>query len=286
MDIKKNKKFGVMLGCAVLAMLVLLLTWWMVTKGAQTKMMECRAVIAKYDAIVKRHQGEPGAALTALYRQKLQEARDAATAMRTAVVEDSSPTFKPSGFKDLVRKTVDEVVPSFKAKNVPVPEDLGFASIYTGRELPSDAEMPRLISQYLIIRDVAAELLAHPVIKVEMIDRNPGETVTDTPTEPEPSSERARTTEEQQKPVFEPVPVLFKFVTTPDTLYNLIAGIRNKSHFYRVRMLKTTMEPTAKGEGKDPSDIREDMVVEMTVEKIVLFKDDQKADGRDARKQN
>ncbi len=282
-DINRNKGLVVALACALLAMLVLLVAWRMMAKDTQARVADCRAVIAQYSGITKQHQGEPGSALAGLYDQKLKESQDAADEMRTAVVEAPAPKSNPNGFKELVRKTVDEMVPAFKAKNTPVPDDLGFTTIYSGHDLPSDNEMPKLIGQYLVISDVASVLLSNPIVKVEGIDRNPevggGGSGGNEPPEPDNPSARSRKAVVQTKAVFENVPVLFKFTTTPDTLYGIVAGIRNKSHFYRVRTLKTTMEPAAKGEAKDPSDIREDMAVEMMVERIVLLQDTPRDDA-------
>ena len=272
-DINKNKGFAAVLAGTVVVLVVLLLLWRSASKGTQAQADKCRNIISRYQAITRQHQGEPGKALMALYAQKEKEAMDAADKMRTAVTEDAVPAFKPSEFKERVRKTVDEMVPAFKAKTIPVPEDLGFGQIYLGRDLPKEAEIPKLTSQYLVIGDVASVLLENQVIKVEAIDRLVEDKGSGGIVEPAPPG-----TEDEKKPkeVFESVPVRFKFATTPGGLYDVLAGIRNKNRLYRIRQLKSTMEPLAKGEGKDPSDIREELAVELTVERIVLLREEPK----------
>jgi len=135
--------------------------------------------------------------------------------------------------------------------------------------------MPGLISQYLVICDVTRVLLSNKVIKIDAIDRNvevrPAEGGGDDISVTGP-------VETKEKPVFESVPVMFRFATTPEKLYPILAGIRNKHQFYRARLVNVPgLEPIAVGEGKSPSDIREELSAEVTVERVVLAKDEPKA---------
>jgi len=274
MDINKNKGLMVALAAAVVALLVATMLWRSAVNAGRAAAAESSAVISQYETITRKYQGEPGQKLVDLYKQKLQEAKDAAVAMHATVSEEAEPKYTPSQFKERVRSSVDTLIKEAKQGTIAVPEDLGFGPIYSGSEMPAARDMPGLISQYLIICDVTRVLLSNKVIKIDAIDRN----VEAKPVEGGDDIPVTGPVETKEKPVFESVPVQFRFATTPEKLYPILAGIRNKHQFYRVRLVNVPgLEPIAVGEGKSPSDIREELSAEVTVERVVLAKDEPKA---------
>jgi hypothetical protein len=166
-------------------------------------------------------------------------------------------------------------------KNVPTPEDFGWGE-FRGDVDPTPAQLPRLIRQFKLTEDVLDVLFNNGVEEILEIDRNPeGQAAADVEMDidifesrPTGGDRTARTAAEaasQEKKVYNAVPVKFMFRIAPDKLYPILADIRNKPQFYRVRTLKTTLDVLSSGDVKDPSDIKEILVVTMVVDHIKLL---------------
>ena len=277
-DPKKNQTFLIVEGTALVIVIVLFVMWRMAVGGRDSALADFDMNMNDYTAISTTYDGAPGAGLTNAYQARLAGLVQSAGAMRTAVINEPFPEYTPTSFKTELKSTHDAFMKLRAEKNVNVPEDLGWGEYRGGVDPPEDM-LPRLVRQYAVTKDVLDTLFSNNVDEIITIERNPeGADVAVAPEDEinwgsGPRPRNAQTREEaleKGKKVYDAVPVKFLFRIPPGSLWSVLAELRNKPHFYRVRKIKTNMDLTMI-DVKDPWDIKEALVVEMTVDHIKLL---------------
>jgi len=159
--------------------------------------------------------------------------------------------------------------------------DFGWGE-FRGETDPTQSELPKIIRQFKLTEDVVDVLFKNDLEEILEIDRNPEgemadidsldiEMFSDAPSGG-PRKEKTREQGEKKgKAVYNAVPVKFTFRIPPENLYPILAEIRNKNQFYRIRSLRTTLDVLSSGDIKDPTDIKEILVVNMVVDHIKLL---------------
>lgn len=279
-DPKKNQVFFIVAGVLVLLALVALVLWRSAASGVRRAASELEMAQNEYQMLARKYGGAPTSELVKKYEALLQETKEQVGKLGKAVPEKPLPSYTPASFKDELRLLRDKYLAESQALGILIPEDIGFGP-YLGTEMPKPGEMARLTSQLTLVRDMLDIMLSNRVISVTSIDRNPQgigteEVIEDVEVEgmdSGPAPRLGRTAEEsvlRARALYESNPVLIQFRIKPQQLYPILAAIRNSDHFYRVARLKCTLDVQAMGEVKDPTDVTEELAVDMVVEHVIL----------------
>jgi hypothetical protein len=280
-NVKKNQGFLIMEGVALLVLIVFLIVWRIAAGGRDDELAMYDTANEDYQAIVKTYGGEPTKDLVSAFEKRVTQVKQEADVMREAVKTEPLPEYSPTSFKVALKTAGDKYTALRAEKNVPTPDDFGWGE-FRGDVDPTPGQLPKLIRQFRLTEDVIDVLFKNNVEEILEIDRNPeGEADADViedidifESRPTGGDREARTAEEAaglEKKVYNAVPVKFMFRIAPDKLYPILAEIRNKPQFYRVRNIKTTLDVLSSGDVKDPSDIKEILVVTMVVDHIKLL---------------
>lgn len=280
-NVKKNQGFLIVEGVALLVLIVFLVVWRVAAGGRDDELAIYDAANNDYQTIVNKYGGQPTEDLVTAYENRVAQVKEEAETMRVAVKSEPLPEFSPTSFKVALKTAADKYIALRAEKNVPTPDDFGWGE-FRGDVDPTQAQLPKLVRQFRLTEDVLDALFKNNVEEILEIDRNPeGEAEADLEVDidifdsrPTGGDREARTREEAaglEKKVFNAVPVKFMFRIAPDKLYPILAEIRNKQQFYRIRNIKTTLDVLSSGDVKDPSDIKEIQVVTMVVDHIKLL---------------
>ncbi len=281
-DPKKHQVFLITAGVILLVTIVVAVLWRGAAGTLTAALADLDRAQSSYDAVAAKHRGEPTEALVKKYQQRLVDSKERAAAMRTVVPDRVLPSYSPSSFKETVRGLRDRLYAASTEASVAIPEDIGFSE-YLGEKVPEKELIPKLSSQLAIIQDVLEVLLTNHAVSVVTIDRNPDsslagstEMIEDAETfgnEGPAGGPRLGKTADiaagKARAVYTTVPVKFDLRIAPDKLYCVFAAIRNRDHFYRIRRVRAIDEVMTQGEMKDPSDITEEVAVEMVVDHVL-----------------
>jgi len=284
LDLNKNKGFLIALAGAVILLIVGIILWRGAVSKSQEAYDDIESANSQYRAITKKYDGAPTAKLVKAYDQKLKELNEMVGKMIKAAPEKKLPVFNPSSIKAEIRDTKDKFYDISSEKNIRMPEDIGWAE-FLGPNVPKASDIPKLTRQFVIIKDVLGILCADNahVEEITVIDRNPAGTSNDDSDSSDddvmfddgPTGRTSKKEEaEEEKELYDAVPVQFEFRTTPASLYAILAGIRNQGYFYRVSKLTDELEIQSMGEVSDPSDITEVLSVHLLVDNIKLNTND------------
>ena len=282
LDLNKNKGFLIALAGAVILLIVGIIMWRGAVKSSQEACDDIESAKSQYQSITKKYGGAPTKKLVEADEKKLEELNSIGDEMIKVAPKKKLPVFNPSSIKAEIRDTKDKFVDLSSEKNIRIPEDIGWSE-YLGPNVPKQSDIPKLTRQFVIIKDVLEVLCsdnAH-VEEITVIDRNPAGMSTDDIDDDEemfdeePTGRVSRKEKEEEKELYDAVPVQFEFRTPPGSLYTILAGIRNKGYFYRLAKITDKLEVQSLGEVSDPSDITEVLSVQLLVDNIQLNYDDE-----------
>ncbi|RLD11382.1 MAG: hypothetical protein DRI44_03690 [Chlamydiae bacterium] len=281
LDLNKNKGFLIALGGAVILLIVGIILWRGAVSSQQEACDDVDSANSQYQSLTKKYNGAPTKKLVKAYEKKLEELKSMTGKMIKAAPKKKLPVFSPSSIKAEIRDTKDKFVDLSSEKNIRMPEDIGWSE-YLGPNVPKAADIPKLTRQFVIIKDVLGVLCSDKanIEEITVIDRNPAGTSNDDEMDDEevtfgdePSGGPSKKVEEE-KELYDAVPVQFDFRTSPENLYYILAGIRNQGYFYRLAKITDKLEIQSMGEVSDPSDITEVLSVQLLVDNIQLNSDD------------
>ena len=285
LDLNKNKGFLIALAGAVVLLIVGIIMWRGAVSSSQEAYDDIESAKSQYQSIIKKYNGAPTKELVNAYEKKLEALNGIGSEMIKAAPKKELPVFNPSSIKAEIRDTKDKFFDISSEKNIRMPEDIGWAE-YLGPNVPAASDIPKLTRQFVIIKDVLSILCADNahVEEITVIDRNPAGASSDDSTDDEevmfgddggPTGRTSKNAKvEEEKDLYDAVPVKFEFRTTPASLYTILAGIRNQGYFYRVSKITDKLEIQSMGEVSDPSDITEVLSVQLLVDNIQLNLDD------------
>lgn len=276
-DVNKNRGFLIAAGVALVLIIVLIVLWRGAVGSERASADELASAQEQYDAIAKRYGGEPGKELLEDYKKRLQLLSSDASLMRSAVPAEPLPELSPTQFKERLKEQLDAFRDAAAGKgNIRIPDGIGFDQ-FLGANMPDPREMPRLIKQFVTIKQVLGLLLDLKVEEVMLIERNiAGEqdmtlsADVDAVFSEGPAAMPGASPTKKTEAVYDAVPVRFQFRTSPAKLYRFIAGVRNLPEFYRLRSLNTSLDTQSGGEVKDPSDIVEQLTIDAVVDLVTL----------------
>jgi len=281
-DLKKNQGFLIVVGVAFVLLIVCIVMWRVAAGGRDLALAEYDTADNDYQTIVKRYNGEPTADLVKSYKGRVAQIQKEADDMRNAVKVNPLSDYSPTSFKVALKNAADKYLAIRTEKNVPTPDDFGWGEFRGGKD-PGTSEMPKLVRQFTLTEDVVDILFKNDVEEILDIDRNPEGEVevdidgmdidifTDGPSGGNRTASTAAKAAEQAKKMYNAVPVKFMFRISPDKLYPILAELRNRPQFYRIRTIKTRMDVLSSGDIKDPTDINEILVVDMIIDHIKLL---------------
>ena len=284
LDLNKNKGFLIALAGAVILLIVGIIMWRGAVSGSQEALSDIDSAKSQYKSITKKYNGVPTKELVKAYEKKLEALEVLGGQMVKSAPEKKLPVFNPSSIKAEIKDTKDKYFDLSSEKNIRMPEDIGWAE-YLGPNVPKASDIPKLTRQFVIIKDVLEVLCADNanVEEITVIDRNPAGASNDDEEDDDeemfgddgPSARTSKNAEEDEKELYDSVPVQFEFRTTPGSLYSILAGIRNQGYFYRLSKITDKLEIQSLGEVSDPSDITEVLSVQLLVDNIQLNFDDE-----------
>ncbi len=285
LDLNKNKGFLIALAGAVILLIVGIIMWRGAVSSSQEACDDIESAKSQYKSITKKYGGAPTKKLVEAYEEKLEELNSINDEMIKVAPKKKLPVFNPSSIKAEIRDTKDKIVDLSTEKNIRIPEDIGWSE-YLGPNVPKTSDLPKLTRQFVIIKDVLDVLCSDnaQVEEITVIDRNPAGMSNDDIDDDEEMFDdeptgRVSKKAEEEKELYDAVPVQFEFRTKPESLYTILAGIRNKGYFYRLAKITNKLEVQSMGEVSDPSDITEILSVQLLVDNIQLDFDD-KADSK------
>ncbi|MCK5852435.1 Amuc_1100 family pilus-like protein [bacterium] len=281
LDLNKNKGFLIALAGAVILLIVGIIMWRGAVSSSQEACDDIESAKSQYNSITKKYGGAPTKKLVEAYEKKLEELNKITGEMIKVAPKKKLPVFNPSSIKAEIRDTKDKIVDLSTEKNIRIPEDIGWSE-YLGPNVPKASDIPKLTRQFVIIKDVLAVLCSDnaQVEEITVIDRNPAGTTNEDINDDEemfddePTGRTSKKPKEEEKELYDSVPVQFEFRTTPGSLYTILAGIRNQGYFYRLSKITDKLEIQSLGEVSDPSDITEILSVQLLVDNIQLNSDD------------
>jgi len=281
LDLNKNKGFLIALAGAVVLLIVGIIMWRGAVNSSQEAYYDIESAKSQYQSITKKYNGAPTKELVKAYDKKLEALSGIGSEMIKAAPKKEMPIFNPSSIKAEIRDTKDKFFDLSSEKNIRMPEGIGWTE-YLGPNVPKASDIPKLTRQFVIIKDVLTVLCddnAH-VEEITVIDRNPASAARDDSDNSDedvmfgddgPSGRTSKTAKaEEEKELYDAVPVQFEFRTTPASLYTILAGIRNQGYFYRLSKITDKLEVQSMGEVSDPSDITEVLSVQLLVDNIQL----------------
>jgi hypothetical protein len=278
-DISKNKGFVITLAAALVLIIAGVVLWRGAESSAVAAEGNLESAESSYQGVVKTYGGEPTEALVHKYENDTAALKEAAKELRAAAPKGELPTYTPNGFKDEVKTLQNRFYAASGDKNISMPQDIGEGQ-WLGPEMPTETELPKLIRQLVLIRDVLGVLLDGGVVEINAIDRNPQGLMEEEPGMmdidvvfdggPAPRTARTQAEAREKERMYTAVPVMFNFRVPPQLLPELLVKIRNAPHFYRVRSIKTTSEIESVGELQDPADVDELLAVELVVDHVLL----------------
>jgi hypothetical protein len=278
-DIKRNKGFVITLAVALVLIIAGVVLWRGAESGAVDAEGDLESYESSYQSVVTTYGGEPTEELVDKYESDTAALKEAAKELRAAAPRGELPTFTPNGFKDEVKTLQNKFYAVSGDKNISIPQDIGEGQ-WLGPEMPTEAELPKLIRQLVLIRDVLGVLLDGGVVEINAVDRNPQGLIEDETSMmdidvvfdggPAPRTARTQAEAKGKEHMYTAVPVMFNFRVPPQLLPELLVKIRNAPHFYRVRSITTTSEIESVGELQDPADVDELLAVELVVDHVLL----------------
>ena len=278
LDLNKNKGFLIALAGAVILLIVGIIMWRGAVSSSQEACDDIESAKSQYQSITKKYGGAPTKKLVEAYEEKLEELNSINDEMIKVAPKKKLPVFSPSSIKAEIRDTKDKFVDLSSEKNIRIPEEIGWSE-YLGPNVPKTSDLPKLTRQFVIIKDVLDVLCSDnaQVEEITVIDRNPAGMSNDEIDDDEemfddegPSARTSKKAKEEEKELYNAVPVQFEFRTKPESLYTILAGIRNKGYFYRLSKITDKLEVQSMGEVSDPSDITEILSVQLLVDNIQL----------------
>jgi len=280
LDLNKNKGFLIALAGALVLLIVGIVLWRGAVSSSQEALDDIASAQSQYTSITKKYGGAPTKKLVDDYNNKLEELGKINREMVEVAPQKKMPVFTPSSIKVEIKDTKDKFVDLSTEKNIRIPEDIGWAE-YLGPNVPKASDIPKLTRQFVMIKDVLTVLCAENanVEEITVIDRNPAGATSnedmdedmDEMFEDGPSARTSKKAkDEEEKELYDSVPVQFEFRTKPENLYTILAGIRNKGYFYRMAKLTDKIEIQSLGEVSDPSDITEILSVQLLVDNVKL----------------
>ena len=281
LDLNKNKGFLIALAGAVILLIVGIIMWRGAVSSSQGACDDIESAKSQYRSITKKYGGSPTKKLVEAYEKELEELSSINDEMIKVAPKKKLPVFNPSSIKAEIRDTKDKFVDLSSEKDIRIPEDIGWSE-YLGPNVPKTSDLPKLTRQFVIIKDVLEVLCSDnaQVEEITVIDRNPAGTTNDDIDDDkemfddEPTGRVSKKEKEKEKELYDAVPVQFEFRTKPESLYTILAGIRNKGYFYRLSKITDKLEVQSMGEVSDPSDITEILSVQLLVDNIQLDLDD------------
>ena len=284
LDLNKNKGFLIALAGAVILLIVGIIMWRGAVSGSQEALSDIDSAKSQYNSITKKYDGAPTKELVKAYEKKLEELESIGGKMTKVAPQKKLPVFNPSSIKAEIKDTKDKYFDLSSEKNIRMPEDIGWAE-YLGPNVPKASDIPKLTRQFVIIKDVLEVLCADNanVEEITVIDRNPAGASNDDEEDDDeemfdddgPSARTSKNAKgDEEKELYDSVPVQFEFRTTPGNLYSILAGIRNQGYFYRLSKITDKLEIQSLGEVSDPSDITEVLSVQLLVDNIQLNLDE------------
>ncbi len=281
LDLNKNKGFLIALAGAVILLIVGIIMWRGAVSSSQGACDDIESAKSQYQSITKKYGGAPTKKLVEAFEKELEELSSINDEMIKVAPKKKLPVFNPSSIKAEIRDTKDKIIDLTSEKDIRIPEDIGWSE-YLGPNVPKTSDLPKLTRQFVIIKDVLEVLCSDnaQVEEITVIDRNPAGTTNDDIDDDEemfddePTGRVSKKEKEKEKELYDAVPVQFEFRTKPESLYTILAGIRNKGYFYRLSKITDKLEVQSMGEVSDPSDITEILSVQLLVDNIQLDLDD------------